>query len=136
VRELSRVVITNPNVNVDLDDPSSINITWTSQWRRWDGLPYTPSYPNNFAETTTVRYVLMYSRDNGATWLHLQDESAATPGTRPPIAYLQTTTSYNWPVPALRFPKGNYLIRVEAYRDEVPLHYSFHQYRAFIKRPS
>ena len=25
--------------------------------------------------------------------------------------------------------------RIEAYRDSYPLHYAFHQYRAFIKRP-
>jgi hypothetical protein len=136
VRELSRVVITNPNVAVDLDDPSTINVTWTSQWRRWDGLPYTPAYSNTFAETTTVRYTPLYSRDNGRTWLHMQDDTPASIGVRPAATYLQTALNYNWSVPTQNFPKGNYLIRIEAYRDEVPLHYSFHQYRAFIKRPS
>src|SRR5512146_2280668 len=69
-------------------------------------------------------------------WLHMKDESAATAGVRPSDpALLQTATTYNWSVPASSFPKGNYVIRVEAYRDEIPLHYAFHQYRAFIKRP-
>jgi hypothetical protein len=134
VRELPRLVITTPNDEVDIVDPTRLDIAWSIAWRRWDGLPYTPSYPANFVENTTVRYTTLYSRDNGRTWLHMQDSSPATPGVRPAAAYLQTATTYSLPVPATTFPKGNYVLRIEAYRDEVPLHYSFHQYRAFIKR--
>lgn len=135
VRELPRVAITTPNDDVDLRDPVAINIAWTSQWKRWDGLPYTPAYPVNFTDDSTVRFATLYSRDNGRTWLHMQDETAAQPGVRPTVAsHLITTTSYSWATPASRFPKGNYVIRIEAYRDEVPLHYAFHQYRAYIKR--
>jgi len=135
VRELPRVAISTPNDDVDLRDPSFIPISWSSQWKRWDGLPYTPAYPANFAEDTTVRFATLYSRDNGRTWLHMQDDSAAQPGVRPTLpAHLITATTYAWNTPAGSFPKGNYLIRIEAYRDEVPLHYAFHQYRAFIKR--
>lgn len=134
VRELPRLVITTPNDEVDIVDPTTLNIAWEITWRRWDGLPYTPTYPANFTETTTMRYATLYSRDNGRTWLHMQDNSAATPGVRPDPPYLQTATTYVLPVSQASFPKGNYVLRIEAYRDEVPLHYSFHQYRAFIKR--
>lgn len=134
VRELPRVMITQPNDNIDLNDPAQVTVTWAAQWRRWDGIPYTPSYPNDFVEDTTVRYALLYSRDNGRTWLFASDNTPATPGLRPASSHLQTATTYAWNTPAADFPKGNYLIRIEAYRDEVPLHYAFHQYRAFIKR--
>ncbi len=135
VRELPRVAITTPNDDVDLRNPSTINIAWSSQWTRWDGLKYTPDYSATFAEDVTVRFATLYSRDNGRTWLNMRDDSAARAGVRPTDSqYLITATSYNWSVPADRFPKGNYVIRIEAYRDEVPLHYAFHQYRAFIKR--
>lgn len=134
VRELPRVVITQPNDEIDVVDPASLNVAWDVTWRRWDGLPYTPSYPANFSENVTLRYALLYSRDNGRTWLSMQDDTAATPGVRPASGYLQTAKTYTLSVPASKFPKGNYVIRVEAYRDEVPLHYSFHQYRVFIKR--
>lgn len=134
VRELPRVVLTSPGDDDDLVDPPSIDVTWDVAWRRWDGLPYTPAYPNNFAEDTTVRYALLYSRDNGKSWLHMKDGTKATPGVRPAVGYLQTAKTFKLLTPALAFPKGNYLLRVEAYRDEVPLHYSFHQYRAFLKR--
>ena len=135
VRELPRVAITTPNDDVDLRNPSTIHIAWTSQWLRWDALRYTPSYSATWSDDTTVRFATIYSRDNGQTWLNMRDESPAQPGVRPSDpANLITATSYDWAVPADRFPKGNYIIRIEAYRDEVPLHYAFHQYRAFIKR--
>ncbi|HWW62593.1 MAG TPA: hypothetical protein VN181_14565, partial [Thermoanaerobaculia bacterium] len=134
VRELPRVAITAPNDTIDLNNPPSVRVTWTSQWLRWDALPYTPAYAANFSDTTTVRYANLYSRDNGRTWLHMRNDAAATPGVRPADVELTTNLFRDWSTPANRFPKGNYLIRVEAYRDEVPLHYSFHQYRAFIKR--
>ena len=135
VRELPCVTITAPNDSIDINDPTTLNVTWTAEWKRWDGLPYTPAYPANFKEDTPVRFALLYSRDNGRTWRHMQDETAATPGVRPADALLTTATSYTWNVPAGGFPKGNYLIRIEAYRDGYALHYAFHQYRAFIKRP-
>jgi hypothetical protein len=134
VRELPRVAITAPNDTTDIDNPSTLRVQWQSSWRRWDGLSYTPAYPANWADDTTIRFARLYSRDNGRTWLHMQDDTAATPGVRPANAYLSTTTQYDWSVPANRFPRGNYLLRIEAYRDEVPLHYAFHQFRAFFKR--
>ena len=134
VRELPRIAITQPNDDVDIENPTTLNVVWSSQWLRWDGLPYTPNYPANFAETATVSYTVLYSRDNGRNWLQITDDTPAKPGVRPTSGYLQTATTYSWSVPAARFPKGNYLIRVEAYRDGLPLHYSFHQYRAFFKR--
>jgi hypothetical protein len=135
VRQLPRVAITTPNDDTDLRNPSTIHIAWTSQWLRWDGLKYTPAYSSTFSDTTTVRFATIYSRDNGRTWLNMRDESAAQAGVRPSDpANLITATSYDWAVPVSNFPKGNYIIRIEAYRDQLPLHYAFHQYRAFIKR--
>lgn len=134
VRELPRVAITTPNDTTDIDNPTTLRVGWTSTWRRWDTLPYTPAYAANWSDDTTVRFARLYSRDNGRTWLHMQDDTAATPGTRPANSHLTTALFHDWSVPATSFPRGNYLIRIEAYRDEVPLHYSFHQFRAFFKR--
>lgn len=136
VRELPRVEITYPDDSVDINDPSTLDVKWKSTWQRWDATPYTPSYPANYSEDTALHYVVLYSRDNGKSWRYAKNEAAATPGVRPADAtLLQTGTTYTWSVPASSFPKGNYVIRVEAYRDTLPLHYAFHQYRAFIKRP-
>ena len=77
VRELPRVVITWPNDDVDLEDPPDLNVQWQSTWKRWDGLPYTPDYADTFTEDTVIRYALLYSRDNGQTWLYMTDDTAA-----------------------------------------------------------
>jgi hypothetical protein len=135
VRELPRVSVTSPNDDTNTDDPSTLTISWSTQWLRWDGLAYTPDYAANFAEDTAVKYVVLYSRDNGKSWLHMIDDTPATAGVRPTDArYLTANSSYTWSVPQGNFPKGNYVVRVEAYRDDISLHYSFHQYRVFIKR--
>jgi hypothetical protein len=135
VRELPRVSITSPNDSTNTDNITSLNVAWTTQWLRWDGLPYTPAYSATFVEDTTVSYALMYSKDNGKTWLYMLDDQPASPGVKPGAAkYLTTATSFAWSVPVNTFPKGNYVVRVEAYRDSIPLHYSFHQYRVFLKR--
>ncbi|HEX9983105.1 MAG TPA: prepilin-type N-terminal cleavage/methylation domain-containing protein [Thermoanaerobaculia bacterium] len=135
VRELPRIVISTPNPNVELNNPATVSVAWDLQWRRWDGLKYTPSYPNGFTDDTSVRFAVLYSRDNGRTWLYMQDNTPVTElGRKPVAARLLAATSYNWSTPAASFPAGNYVIRVEAYREGLPLHYSFHQYTAFIKR--
>jgi type II secretory pathway pseudopilin PulG len=135
VRQLPRVNITFPGVNDDLKDPPSINIQWTSSWTRWDGKKYTPAYAANFAEAGVVQYQVMYSDDNGVTWKWCDSSIPGTPslGRRTPAALI-TATSYLWSTPAGTFPMANYLIRVEAYRQNFTLHYSYHQFRAFIRR--
>ena len=35
---------------------------------------------------------------------------------------------------AIDFPRGSYLVRVEAYRPNQALHYSYHQKKIFIDR--
>ena len=136
-----RVQITAPTATTELVDPATITITWNTAWRRWDGLPYTASYPVGFAPTeSTVEYVLLYSLDNGATWRHMVDGSDATPGVLPAAGLRQADAndpgdeSFDWAVPAGSFPKGTYRIRVEAYRTGAQQHYSFHEEMVFIGR--
>jgi hypothetical protein len=139
IEQVPRVSITSPNATTNLTNPSSVSIGWSREWLRWDGQSYTAAYPSGYSESTALSYTVLYSDDNGATWKYMQDNSAATPGIRPSSsAYLISTGSanptYSWSVPSGTFPQGTYLIRVEAYRDTLPLHYAYHQYAAFIRR--
>jgi hypothetical protein len=135
IRELPRVEIIAPNDLTNLDDVSNVDVEWNRTWRRWDGQKYTDNYPDDFAEATPLSYVTLYSNDNGRTWRYMQDHTSALPGIRPvdPSLFL-TETNYSWSTPAGNFPEGSYLIRIEAYRDDFPLHYSFHQRKIFLKR--
>ncbi|HEX7680533.1 MAG TPA: hypothetical protein VF713_20540, partial [Thermoanaerobaculia bacterium] len=152
VRQVPRVVITNPNANTDLKQKSSITIGWDTTWFRWDGQPYTsdPKYAS-WVEPLTMKYAVIYSPSNGFAdpkhanptgWFYVSDNSVATPGVKPDIGHEKavvistatTSSSVVWNTPPATFPQGNYLIRVEGYREGWALHYSFHQYRAFFQR--
>jgi hypothetical protein len=137
----ARVVIEAPTEISELVDPATVSIQWDVEWRRWDGQPYTANTLPGFTENETdLEYVLMYSRDSGDTWLHVSDETVATPGTKPTNpAYLVPDSTpgqetYVWPTPAGAFPEGSYLLRIEAYRRNQALHYSQHQAKIFIDR--
>ncbi len=143
VSQLPRVQITNPNATTEIEDPAAVTVEWASTWSRWDGgVPltanaakrgYTPGYPVNFAEPTAVRYQVMYSPDNGISWKWIDDNTKALPAVKRGDK-LTTATSLSWTTPAASFPDGNYVIRVEAYRDGLSLHYSYHQFTAYIRR--
>ena len=135
--QLPRVVITDPNLNTTLlPDTSVVRIQWAINWARWDGRPYTAAYvASDFAIGATNSYYIMYSTDNGATWKYVQNGAAATPGVKSPSnTHKISDLFYNWSVPVGSFPTGAYIIRVEAYRDAYPLHYSYHQYQMFLNR--
>jgi hypothetical protein len=137
ITQLPRVRITSPNPNTDVSNPTTIPVTWALEWRRWDGRPYTSdgqyAPAANFSEPTTQDYWVMYSVDNGLTWRYINDNAtAATPGVRGPQGFRYAGPTTNWNVAAL--PAGDYIVRVECYRQGFPLHYSFHQYQAFITR--
>jgi len=154
IRQLPRVIITDPNENTDLKNKSSITVGWDTTWRRWDGLTYTTDAQYaNWTETLTMKYAVVYSPSNGVPdkdpthgnptgWKYIQDNTVATPGVKPDAAHeisvavsaIKTSSSTTFNTPPGTFPQGNYLIRVEGYREGYPLHYSFHQYRAFFQR--
>jgi type II secretory pathway pseudopilin PulG len=140
VRQLPRVAVTKPDDKTNLNNPSSIPIAWSLAWKRWDGLKYTTAYPgpNNYTgETMTIKYALLYSTDNGKSWMYLKDDSPAKLGVKPSASYEMTATSLSpaWDVSdTKKFPEGTYMIRVEAYREGFPQHYAFHQYRFFLRR--
>jgi type II secretory pathway pseudopilin PulG len=143
IRQLPRLAITSPNVNTNLTDPSSINVGWAINWMRWDNKPYAAAYPAGYSETLTMKYAVLYSTTNGMPdasknietgWFYMSDDTTAYPGQKPDAQHEVTSTSTIWSTPAAKFPEGNYLIRVEAFREGYPQHYSYHQFRAFIKR--
>jgi hypothetical protein len=135
--QLPRVVITDPNLNTNLQpDTSTVRIQWAIDWLRWDGRPYTAAFAaNSFAIGAASSYYIMYSTDNGATWRYVQNNAIATPGVKSTSnAHKITALFYDWSIPPGSFPTGAYIIRVEAYRDAYPLHYSYHQYQMFLNR--
>ena len=137
-----RTVLMAPTAITEIEDPLSITVRWHTERRRWDGIPYTTTFPPNLAPLdVTNEYVLTYSADNGKTWRHMLDDTLATPGVAPTDPTLRMTDqvangdeAYTWPTPEAKFPMGTYRIRVETYRAGARLHYSFHEERIYINR--
>ncbi len=151
VRQLSRVEITEPNINTELRDPASVHIAWSEKWTRWDGRRYSNVYTAGCQNTPAGCYtppvgydrafIVLYSPSNGTPdaangnptgWFYT-DGTPATLGSRD-LTKSTTVLAYDLSTPSATFPEGNYLFRVEGYRVDYPQHYSFHQYRGYIQR--
>ena len=148
IRQLPRVQVRHPTLLTELEDPASIEVRWSVEWRRWDGMPYTESFPASHAEDEgDLVYVPMYSRDGGRTWLDMLQDLPVEPGTLPwidgvgpnPARTLGDANAAGdevlvWDTPATRFPEGTYVVRVEGYRASETLHFSHHQERIYVNR--
>lgn len=137
IKEQPRVEIESPTDITELIDPATIPVQYSIEWARWDGLPYTAT--GTFGESETeLEYSILYSRDGGTTWAHIQDDTPALAGVRPAAGYLLPdggagNETYVWNV-ASGFPEGTYVLRVDCYRVGASVHYAYHQTRLFIQR--
>jgi hypothetical protein len=148
VKQLPRVQILTPTLITELDNPATIELRWSSAWRRWDGQPYTTSHPAGFAEDeSALVYVIMLSRDGGREWTNLLDDSPAEPGVLPWIDGVGADPArtrpdqgtgadevFVWNTPAADVPEGTYMLRIEAYRGGEALHYAQHMERIYVDR--
>jgi hypothetical protein len=136
-----RVEIISPTEITELRDPSTITVLIRTEWHRWDKLRYTTTTPWSFAEDERwIDYVVMYSPDNGVSWRNVLDDSPVVPGEKPedPLQVINDSgigdEIVSWSVPAVSYPEGGYVLRVEGYRRGTSLHYSRHENRIFIQR--
>ena len=89
-----------------------------------------------------------YSKDGGASWINMLDDSpiqlgilpwddaADAPDSSKTLSDLNPLgdETYIWVTPDSKLPKGSYLIRVEAYRRSEPLHYAQHMEKIYVNR--
>ena len=132
VPQLPRVEVTSPSEDQELIDPQVIHVKWDVSWRRWDGEPYTSHYRDDFVESTPLAFAVKYSTDGGMTWKLARNGMVVPAGERPPLSELVGPGGFEWDVAEM--PPGDFLLRVEAYRSSIPLHYSYHQVRQNIRR--
>ncbi|MCR9248326.1 MAG: hypothetical protein NXI31_25135 [bacterium] len=139
IQQLPRVEIDYPNDISELLNPPEIDIQYDVDWTRWDGLPYTQTGTFNENESL-LEYAIMYSRDNGDTWLYVQDDTVATPHERPTSStHLVPDLSigqetFRWSTPSATFPRGTYLLQINCYRQGAQVHYCFHKTKIYVQR--
>jgi hypothetical protein len=147
VHELPRIDLRTPQAGDVLHDPASTQISWALDWSRWDGRKYNDGFSDGFAEDESdIVYVLMVSTDFGETWRNLRDGAWAFEGELPllngvpdpartiPDAEQGGVQTWTWSLPAVDYPAGTYIVRVEAHRISDPLHYAYRTERVDVKR--
>jgi hypothetical protein len=125
------VEITAPKESAELLNLEAVHFTWKMSWKRWDYQAYSEEMPQGFAERSPVVFAVKYSPDEGNTWYFAQDNTPTALGEPPPQRLGLSAHDYDWD---LRDKKGNYVVRVEGFRSEIPLHYAFHQVGVSVKR--
>ncbi|MDD4004041.1 MAG: prepilin-type N-terminal cleavage/methylation domain-containing protein [Elusimicrobiaceae bacterium] len=130
IAQLPRVVISSPAVTDEFNGVTAVPMQWSASWLRWNGEPYTSDYSSGYSESTALVYIAKYSADNGNTWKYCLDGASALAGVYSG-AYAQSGTSFDWDVGGL--PKGSYVLRVEAFRSAIPLHYAYDQVNVYLR---
>jgi prepilin-type N-terminal cleavage/methylation domain-containing protein len=128
------VSVSSPAVGDQYTDPSTIPVSWSIKWIRWDGNAYTSMYPANYTNATSLVVNIKYSNNTGKNWYFVQDGQPAILGTADIPHDLSSTSSYSWNISS--FPAGDYLVQVETYRQpqNYPLHYTYQQREFYVIR--
>lgn len=147
------VQITEPYKGQSLTGYQSIVLRWKERYARWDDDRYTESYPCIDATSTDPNcsggpsgvgddpslewhdsadlvFNIIYSMDGGSHWFSALSDDPAVPGVYMPgtdsIPYSASHLyNYSWPVNGL--PAGAKKVRVEAFRNNLALHYAYHE---------
>ncbi len=144
------VEITKPSLSDELRGLSVIRVEWKDRNVRWDGKRYSENYPcvddfdgacvaqiatspgnpdNEWHGSEPLAFTLIYSTDEGKTWRSAQRDVLVTPGVYESIDKILATAhrgQYDWDVSSLGV--GKKLLRVQAFRENLPLHYAYHEY--------
>jgi len=129
--------ISPKNSNKYYKPAKPVIIQWNTRLKRWDGERYTEEYPPNYNETTPLIYNLKYSNNEGKTWYNVIDNSPARIGAKDVTEnYFPGTTNFHyWDITNTNnFPQGYYILRIECYRQNIDLHYSYDQRKIEIVR--
>jgi hypothetical protein len=135
---LPRLEMTEPDAN-KIHTIGALNVTFKADWLRWDLRKYSPSYPNNWYDSAPLQFNAMYSEDNGETWRYVNSNSLVTEAQKGKYnsgeqlltdpTYTMTTPQQTWTFSwnAGSLSEGDYLLRVEVYRQGYDVGYSYHQ---------
>jgi len=140
IAQVPQLQIIEPTPGTSRLDPEAVLVRWQTLWLRFDGQPYTESYPTPYSQNESeLCYRLLLSHDNGAGWTSAVTGHAAVPGAWPDdgdelLADVGTgNESFTIALPAT-LPAGEYIVRVEAWRTTAHVHCASHEVRIFVRR--
>lgn len=147
-RPIPRVEIIYPQPEDIQEDKTAVPVKFKASWLRWDNEKYSPSYPNSWYDVSELVFLGKYSADGGTTWQYLDGSTATKPlgeyeaskslfGTPKQLDQVEDEYTVNWDIASL--PRGTYLLRIEAYRQEptgglISLGYAYHNTYVSVRR--
>lgn len=139
--QVPRVEVVEPPKGAVLSKPTSMKLTWSVNFRRFDGELPTAGYPTTFTENEAqLRYVVLYSCDGGETWRNVVDHDIVEPGQWPTPGGSSFSDagdgneSITVSLAPEKFPAGEVLFRVEAHRVAQQPHYGHHTVMVTVTR--
>lgn len=147
--QLPRVKISDPRSSVIYNNPSTIPVNFNVSWLRWDDQKFSPAYPVGWYDSTRLVYNIKYSKDNKLNWIYAGtnvnvvtgagiqyydhfNPSYSVAGGPETITGGSLDKTYNWDVSGL--PAGNYVLRVETFREGFSTGWSYHDVFLTIER--
>ena len=55
IKQLPRIQVRAPTLVTQLDNPASINVQWSTEWKRWDGRCFCTSAPMRLESSPPLR---------------------------------------------------------------------------------
>ena len=137
ITQLPMVQIGSPqNASIAKAPSNAVTVSWSLGWTKWAGQAYTEEYPvptaTPYSESVSMTYALMFSSDD-KTWAYVQDNTPAITGVAPSASHAISLTTYTVDVTNWANKTTQYL-RVEAYRKNFNLHYSYHEVQFFLDK--
>ncbi len=131
IQEVPRVEILTPSYGDVFQQGDEIRLRYQVTWQRWDGSKYTSRYPDSFDGGEYV-VTIKYQVTGDDTFYYINDDTPVEAGEYPDEDHIFTGGTYVIDT-GLKHWRGNYTIRVEAFRKDKTLHYSYHEILIFIK---
>lgn len=142
VAQLPRLQIVDPKPGSLAVDPTSMTMRWSTEWLRYDGEPYTELHTlSATGDESGLVYRVLWSRDQGVTWISATTGDATAVGQYPDDADERLvdsgegSESFTFALPD-DMPQTELLLAVEAWRASTRSHHASHQTRVYVRRAS
>ena len=138
VAQVPTIEVLQPTPQKVFDNPSSIEVQWSSSFVRFDGKPFSPRYPAEYTgNDSTLQYAIVYSTNGGSTY-HYASSGDPVEGPVPTSEWINDMApgneSYVLFTPSARIPAGELLIRIYTRESGRRVHLSRHDALVEIRR--
>ncbi len=129
-----------PIVRIESPEPlaavsgASMSLRWSTRFLGFREQPYTAGYPASWAPSAAnLVYVVTWRHADEPQWYYAGDDLPAVPGELPDATGLwlpdtgEGDETWQMPLPLNRFPAGEYVVRIDCFRQDASQHGAHHE---------